>query len=98
MDLAEAKEKHGASYQITAFDGDGNEVIGFLKKPSRVVIGALMSKASTDPLGANEILLKNCLIKEISDNRILTDDDAFMSACMCLDEVITIKKAELKKN
>ena len=56
-----------------------------------------MSRINTDPLQANEILLKNCIIREASDMRILENDELFFSAIQSLDGLLQTYKSDLKK-
>lgn len=91
----EAKAKSlGAKFKIVV-DNDGEEIVGFLKKPSRTLISATMKLGETDMLKANESLMRTCLIPDVSDMRLVDDDDIFMSALSQLSEIITIKKSTL---
>jgi len=68
----------------------------YLKYPDRITFGASLSLQERAPIRAKEILLKGMFLE--GDNRILTEDEAFYSACTIIDEVMNIKTAYLKKN
>ncbi len=98
LDAVAKKHKVPTVYELKIpMDDEGNDyAIGYIKKPSRASLGAAMSLINTNPLKANEIILKSNWLE--GDERILNDDDAFMSASVLLEEVITIRKGEIKKN
>jgi 5-keto 4-deoxyuronate isomerase len=79
---------------IVPFEGD--TISAYFKKPDRIVIGATMAVEKRSPLKAKEMMLTACFLE--GDRRILTDDDAFLSACTVIDEIVVIEQAELKKN
>ena len=84
-------------YRIAVPVGDTEETaIGYLKKPNRNTMDAAMSIAASKPLKATEILLKSCWLE--GDERILNDDDTFLNASSMMDEIITIRRGEIKKN
>jgi hypothetical protein len=45
-----------------------------------------------------ETLLSNCIIPEVSDMRILEDDELFYGAVPSLQELIAIRESSIKKN
>ncbi len=95
-DIALLKAKYGEVFQLNVYTNE--EVItAYLKKPTRAILGAVMSKMSLDPMQANEILLRNCLIPEVSDSRILESDEVFISAIDSLDGLINVYRSDLKK-
>jgi hypothetical protein len=93
-------KKHGVKkvYELSIpMDDEKKDIaVGYIKKPNRTSLAAAMSVIGTNPLKANEIILKNNWLE--GDERILDDDDAFMSAGALLEEVITIRQGEIKKN
>lgn len=84
-------------FVIEVLDNEDKPVIAYLKKPTRQTLSAVMSKLSSDPIQANEILLRNCIIKDYSDMRIIDNDECFMSAISSLSELIQIKQSSIKK-
>lgn len=94
---SEIKAKYGQVYKLEIEVSDTDIAIAYLRQPSREIMSAMFAKMSTDPLMANEILLRGIIIKEISDNRILENDQLFMSACTSLDQIIVLKKSTLMK-
>lgn len=91
------KAKYGEVFEITVLDENGVEVKAYLKKPSRQILSAVMAKIGSDPIQANELLLNGCIIQEVSDMRIVTNDDLFMSAIGSLSELIQIRTSSIKK-
>lgn len=98
--ITELKQRFGEVYELKLpLNDEGTEfTYGYCKKPSRAVMGAYLSMMGNNPLNAQEVLLKNILIAEISDANIITNDDLFYSACTVIASVITIRQAILKKS
>jgi hypothetical protein len=96
MKTEDLKEKYKAEFLLIV-DGSKGEKKAYLKKPDRIVLSAFVAKISSDPIKANEILLQNLIISEISDEDILKDDEYFINAINSLDELITVKKSTLRK-
>jgi len=97
LDCIAAKYKVSKVFEIIVPFGEGDETISAIfKKPDRNVIGLTMNLEKRNPLRAKETMLRSCYLE--GDKRILDDDDAFMSACTVIDEFVTIKQADLKKN
>jgi hypothetical protein len=97
VDLELLKATYGELFELNVYISEYDVAVAYLKKPTRQVLGAVMSKISSDPMQANEILLRNCLIKEISDMRILDNDEVFISAINSLDGLVNVYKSDLKK-
>lgn len=95
MTEEEIKAKYGSVDKIEIFVGDGDTAVGYLIKPSRYVLSPVIAKIQTDPVAACEIWLESCLIKEISDPRILTDDTILISAMAHMDGIVSLKKSKL---
>lgn len=97
QEIEAIEKKHGLSkvFRIEVpMDDEGKDVaVAFLKKPNRNVMAASMSFAESDPFKSNEILLKGCWLE--GDERIQTDDDAFLSAQMLLQELISFRKGRI---
>ncbi|HWZ22134.1 MAG TPA: hypothetical protein VNW06_05740 [Cytophagaceae bacterium] len=96
-DIVLLKAQYGEIFRLCVYLSDDDTAIAYLKKPTRAILGAVMSKMSTDPMLANEILLRNCIITELSDNRILDIDEVFISAIDSLDGLVNVYRSDLKK-
>jgi hypothetical protein len=98
-ELVQLKRQYGEVYELkVASDPEETEfAYAYLKKPSRAVLGATLNRMQSDPLGAIETLLRNCLLPQASDDRILEDDDMFIAAAQSADALISIRHSELKK-
>ena len=81
--------------QIPRSDEEKDIATAYLKKPSRKVLGAFMSKVNMDPLAAYELLLRNCWVK--GDQEILEKDDLLISACNSLEPLVSFRQGLLKK-
>lgn len=92
--------KHGETFTVVAplDEAETEYIFAILKKPSRPVVSAYMSKATTDLIGANEMLLRSIIIADVSDMRIVTEDIPFYAACSTIGEILTVRTADLKKN
>lgn len=98
-EIQELKDKHKDVYVIDVdFEENGKIVVlyGYLKKPDRTTIGLSLSMIERDPLRAKQVILEKCWLA--GDERIKTDDDAFLSATTVLDEFLVVRRAGLKKN
>ncbi len=85
-------------FELTIKVADGDTAVGFLQKPSRVVIARAMSLiAQNKPFEAGEFVLENCLLDAESDARLRDDDDVRMSATMQALQAIQLLDGELKK-
>jgi hypothetical protein len=80
---------------------DGEDVVGFVKEPSRAAKMAVMDKAMISPMQAVEEILEHVLIKEHSDPRMSSDsqefDDIHMGLAMSVFNLITFKVNAAKK-
>ncbi|BDD07497.1 hypothetical protein [Aureibacter tunicatorum] len=81
--------------QVPRSSQEGDVATGFLKKPSRKVLAAFLSKVGADPLGAYELLLKNCWMH--GDEEILNDDELLLGACSALEPLVSFRQGVLKK-
>lgn len=92
------KQYGGRVYAIIVpCDDEGTDIaVGFVKKPDRTLLGLVLSQLTVNQIKAFEILLNSTWIE--GDNRILNDDDVFMSAMASLNEMITIRQGVLKKS
>ena len=99
-EIENLKSQHGSRiYELkVAADEDGNTyAYAYLRRPARPVLSAVMNRIQSDPLGSIEMLLRNCIITEVSDTRILDDDDMFIAAAQSANELINVRQSELKK-
>lgn len=95
--VKELKTKFGHKniYVLSVPDADTDEIlVAYLKKPSRQAMSASMSRASLDPLQANEIILNDAWIE--GDERIRNEDN-ILSALASMQGLMSIKIGELKK-
>jgi hypothetical protein len=93
-ELIKKAKSLGADFKIEVESGE-ETIVGFLKKPSRVTLSAVIKLLETDTIKANETLLKTCIIKEVSDMRLVEDDDIFLSVLPQLQNLIALKKSTL---
>ena len=88
-------EEHVEEFQESMREIEvSEEVKCWLKVPGRKVIGMATSLAGKDTVKFGEIIMKNCWLG--GDERILNDDELFLSANSILGNIIKIKTAELK--
>ena len=82
-------------------DGTGDDIIGFIKEPSRMVKMAILDKSATGMVSAAGELLEIILIKDESDPRIYSEgsdnDKYFMGAAMAAFDTVKISSNTLKK-
>lgn len=89
-EITELKKEYGDVFCIEVEDKKA-----FIHKPSRQILDLASSSSSKKASQFNEVILKNCWLA--GDKDIVHNDDYFLGASAVLDEVITFKKAELKK-
>jgi hypothetical protein len=93
--LDDQAKKLGAVHKIVVEDEKGEDVVGYLKKMDRTTYSAVVKILETDRIKANETLLRTLLIKEVSDMRLVEDDDIFLSVLPQLSNIIVLKKSKL---
>lgn len=93
----ELKDKYGVTTVIEAYGDRSYQV--FLKKAEGRKVYSTVSRAMADGnlFDAAEIILQNCMVSEISDTAVLTDDAAIMSCMSACVGHIEVKAAEVKK-
>jgi hypothetical protein len=84
----------GAYCKISVEHGE-ELVVGYLKKPDRTLYSACIKLLQIDMIKANETLLRSCLIKEVSDMRLVEDDDIFLNVLPQLEHLIQKKRSTL---
>jgi hypothetical protein len=85
------KKKHNLE-EVHIIEVDGR--IAYLKKPTRMILKMIESTAQTTYDEA-EILLENCWLE--GDEAIKTEDDLFYSSMALVLNLVTLKKARVKK-
>jgi phosphotransacetylase len=79
----------------------GEEIVGFMKEPSRQAKIAVMDKALMGGYSAAEEILRDLVLKDHSDPRILSDapehDKFYLGAVMVVYEQIKFSANTLKK-
>jgi hypothetical protein len=95
-DLEKKAMALGAAFKLVVESEDG-PIVGYMKKVDRVTYSACIKLLEADHIKANETLLRTCLIKEVSDMRLVEDDDTFFSVLPQLANIITLKKSTLTK-
>lgn len=84
------KLKHGDVFVVKS---DGKK--GYLRKPDRKTMAFAMSKAATNPMESNEIIINNCWLG--GDDDLKDKNEYFFGLSAELEKLIEIKKVELKK-
>jgi hypothetical protein len=87
------KAKDLGAVKVIEFE---DEKIAYLKKPNRYVLGIAFSKLESNPVEANEILIKNCIIPEVSDMDVMDNDDYFLSLMQHAGDLLQLKKSTSK--
>ena len=97
IDAVASRHKVAKVYKLSVNVGDTDEIIvGYIKKPNRSCIESAMSLSASKPLKSSEIVLRSNWLE--GDRRILEDDDTFLNATTAVDQIIKIRRAEVKKN
>ncbi len=99
---AEVKQKMKSEYgdnlksillPLDDYNVEFKEVLGVV--PNRKVVGQFMRFSKENPLKANEILVKNCLLT--SKEEVMSDDGLFYAAVIALSELIPIREGKFGK-
>jgi len=69
----------------------------YLNKPTRYSLSPVMAKIGHDPIIALEELAYSLVIPEISDMKILENDDLFLSILAQLSAIVEVKKSTITK-
>jgi len=96
--LETLKRTHGDVYTLEVPENDEATVmaVGYLKRPDRILLGAVLNKQKVNSIAAKELLLNSTWLD--GDARIKTNDDLFLSACTVLDDFFSVRESSLKKN
>lgn len=97
-EFATLKKEHGEIFtiEVPMNDEDTDRAVAYFKPVDRTIMGAAMSLWDVNPLKAKEIVLTSCFIAGNKD--VLSKDVLFFSACNRVDDMITFRKATIKKN
>lgn len=92
------KHKTPVIYELSVpLNDEGTEhAVAYLRKPTRFELSPLIKQIESDPMGALTILLNTIWLE--GDERIKEDDDVFFGAIGSLQEIITFRVGNLKKN
>ena len=95
MDERDIKAKGLGAIKKIEVEGDNGEVkVAYFKQPHRYVLGLAYAKIEINPVEANEMVLKNCIIEEVSDMEILTNDSYFFGAMQHVASLMEVKKSK----
>jgi hypothetical protein len=79
----------------------GEQIIGFIREPARIVKMRVLDKTISSPMTASAELLEACLIVEESDPRILSEasenDKIYIGACISASNIIKFSQDQFKK-
>lgn len=91
-------KKHNVKdvYEIIAYNSAGEKISSFHKTPDRSDYGKALSVQDKNPITAKEIILRATFLE--GDERVMSDDEFFYSACTVIDELLTVRLASIKKN
>lgn len=84
-------------HPLSFTDSEGNQVIGFMREPTRQAKLSAMDDMMKSPTQAGETILNACLLVDHSDAKILNDDDVYVSATMDCLSILKIYQNDLKK-
>ncbi len=88
------KAKYGAVYLIEVDNPDGDPHQFYLKKPDRIIMGAVAKLGSSDPFRAASTLIENCLLA--GDKKLLEDMSIFSAVSEQFETVNQARKATIK--
>ena len=93
-------EKNGGESNLRVaelpLDDNANEFLEVtVRIPSRQVMGQYMKFQNVNPLKAQEILVKGCLLTE--KDKVLADDALFLTLVGVLADLIPIREGRIKK-
>lgn len=98
---AEYKEKGVFMVHPIVFRINDEDIVGFVKEPSRMAKMAVLDKAMIGGYSAAEEILDSVLIKEHSDPRMFSESQEFdaihMGLVLAVYDLIKIKQNTLKK-
>ncbi len=100
--LALITAKYPGAFEVKIpVDSEGKEfAYGYCKKLERSVMLMMIGKLKDNFVEGLELLWKNSVIPEETDARMWgdnSDDDFYFAAVLKMEELLTFKKAEVKK-
>jgi hypothetical protein len=90
LEEKQEKDERGKKVPVKVYA----QKVGYVRKPTRLEIGAAMT-IKNDPLLQAEDIFRSCWLG--GDEELLDDDDYFQAALLQFQEVIEIKSGEIKK-
>ena len=96
------KQEYGCEiYPISFMLSEGDQVVGFMKEPPRIVKLRVLDKSLTSPMTAAAECLESVLIEKESDPRILSEkpehDKIYLGACVEATKIIEFSANQFKK-
>lgn len=88
--IAAWKKQYGKVYRVEV---DGK--IGYVRRPTRQIIGMAGVIGGNDTVALTEVLIKNCWLG--GDSELKTEDKYVLGFVGKFDEIIEIAKVELKE-
>jgi hypothetical protein len=98
--ISQLKKQHGEPLIEVSIPGrraDEPTVIAYFRKPTRRELAASLSQLERDPFGANEMLMRSCIVSAHSDMAIIEDDALFMAAMPHMQALIEQRDSSVKK-
>lgn len=95
-------EANGLEIKPIAFEtSDGQQIVGYIKEPDLIQTMQAIDAIMQSPTSAGESLLQNCLIREVSDERILSVKNEHkkihIGAVMACLDLVSFYQDQLKK-
>ncbi|RIV21373.1 hypothetical protein DYU11_18375 [Fibrisoma montanum] len=92
--LAEWKKKHGDIFAVEFEDNEGQTLKGYFRKPNRTEMN-FISTFHNQPFKMQHTFVSACWL---GGDKVIMDDDRYMlGAAQALNELMEVKRGELKK-
>lgn len=93
--IEKAKKQHGRLMLVETTGLEGEPLAFWFRRPDMKVMGAVTKLMQQDPLQANLVLFRNCLINQ--DQVKWADDVEVMMAVMPhLEKIVEVRAAEVR--
>lgn len=94
-EIDKARKQHGRLMLVETTGPDGEELAFWFKRPDMKVMGAVTKLLQQDPLQANLVLFRNCLINQ-QLAKWAEDVEVMMAVMPHLESIVEVRAAEVR--
>lgn len=93
--IEKARKQHGRLMLVETTGPEGEQLAFWFRRPDMKVMGAVTKLLQTDPLQANLVLFRNCLINQ-EQVKWADDVEVMMAVMPHLEKIVEVRAAEVR--